>query len=90
MTGIKHVLLKRSSTLRTYVDNVSEEEFNPILANQVNAVLVNPIKKDASLLFKLSIVFFWIMALITPLILLLVYLEKIMEYYDWYFKAIQG
>jgi stage IV sporulation protein FB len=88
--GIKNALLKRSKTLRTYVDNVSEEEVNPILANQVNSVLVSPVKKDASLLFKLSIVFFWIAALITPLVLLLVYLEKIMEYYDWYFKAIQG
>lgn len=87
---IKNVLLERSNALRTYVDNVSEEEAKPLLASQVNSVLVSPVKKDASLFFKLSIIFFWVGALITPLVLLLVYLEKIMEYYDWYFKAIQG
>jgi stage IV sporulation protein FB len=88
--SIKNVLLERNQALRTYVDNVSEEEAKPLLASQVNSVLVSPVKKDASLFFKLSIIFFWVAALITPLVLLLVYLEKIMEYYDWYFKAIQG
>ncbi len=87
---IKNVLLERSNALRTYVDNVSEEEAKPLLASQVNSVLVSPVKKDASLFFKISIIFFWLISLITPLVLLLVYLEKIMEYYDWYFKAIQG
>lgn len=87
---IKNVLLERSNALRTYVDNVSEEEAKPLLASQVNSVLVSPVKKDASLFFKISIIFFWLVSLITPLVLLLVYLEKIMEYYDWYFKAIQG
>lgn len=87
---IKTVLLERSNALRTYVDNVSEEEAKPLLASQVNSVLVSPVKKDASLFFKISIIFFWLVSLITPLVLLLVYLEKIMEYYDWYFKAIQG
>jgi Zn-dependent protease len=87
---IKNVLLERSTPLRTYVDNVSEEEAKPLLASQVNSVLVSPVKKDASLFFKISIISFWLVSLTTPLVLLLVYLEKIMEYYDWYFKAIQG
>ena len=88
--GIKNILLERNNALRTYVDNVSEEDANPLLASQVNSVLLSPVKKDASFLFKFTIVFFWIASLLTPLVLLLVYLEKIMEYYDWYFKAIQG
>ena len=87
---IKLILLERTPALRTYVDNVSEEEAGPLLASQVNAVLVSPVKKDASFFFKLSIILFWILSLLTPLVLLLVYLEKIMEHYDWYFTAIQG
>ena len=43
---IKNVLLERSNALRTYVDNVSEEEAKPLLASQVNSVLVSPVKKD--------------------------------------------
>ena len=88
--GIKNVLLERSSALRTYVDNVSEEQAQPLLASQVNSILVSPVKKDASLMFKSCVIFLWIAALITPLIIVVVYLGKIMEYYDWYFKAIQG
>jgi len=86
--SIKNILLEKSPALRTYVDNVSEEEAEPLLASQVNSVLVSPVKKDTSLLFRIAIIFFWLISLITPLVLLLVYLEKIMEYYDWYFKAI--
>lgn len=88
--GIKNILLERNNALRTYVDNVSEEDANPLLASQVNSVLLSPVNKDASILFKITIIFFWIASLLTPLVLLLIYLEKIMEYYDWYFKAIQG
>jgi Zn-dependent protease len=45
---IKEVLLEHTPALRSYIDQVAPEEADPLLASQVNNVLLSPIKRDAS------------------------------------------
>jgi Zn-dependent protease len=83
---IKTILLRDSSTLRTYLESVPEEEAEPLLAGQVNGVLQHPIKRDASLLLKGVTIFLWITALLGPLLALLFFKEMIREHYSWYLE----
>jgi Zn-dependent protease len=68
---IKEVILSYSPSLRLYVDQLPEEETNPIIASQVNNVLVTPLLRDASLIFKLMTILVWIAALVLPVYLVL-------------------
>ena len=60
----------------------SDEDSNPLIAGQVSAILISPISKDASLFFKVMIIFFWLFSIIAPLILL------ISLDFSWYFDKL--
>lgn len=66
---IKNIVLNHTPALRKFVEQATSEESDSVIANQVNNVLVAPLKRDASLLFRCAILLFWTLALITPIIL---------------------
>lgn len=66
---IKEVVLQHTPALRKFIDQVSSEEADPILASQVNNVLVTPIVRDASLFFRSVVVIFWLVSFLSPWIL---------------------
>ena len=78
---IKNVLIDNSTTLKKYME-YSDEDSNPLIAGQVSAILISPISKDASLFFKVMIIFFWLFSLIAPIILL------ISLDFSWYFDKL--
>jgi hypothetical protein len=83
---IKNILLRNSTTLKTYLESVSEDEAEPLIAGQVNGVLQTPIKRDASAVFKVVTLVLWIIALVGPLLALLFGKEMIRENYGWYLE----
>ena len=66
---IKEVVLEHTPALRKFISQVSEEESKPVIASQVNNVLVTPMKRDASVFFKIFIIAFWVLAFLSPMIL---------------------
>ncbi|MCH2230280.1 MAG: site-2 protease family protein [Crocinitomicaceae bacterium] len=79
---IKRVVIAHTPALQKYIDQVSEDESNSVIASQVNNVLDAPLKRDASLFFKASILLFWLISFLTPLALFFLLDLK------WYFDAI--
>ncbi len=73
---IKQIVLKYTPALRTYIDQVESEVVDPIIASQVNSVLISPFEKNASLLFKSLTVIVWLSAMLSPFILM-IYLNLI-------------
>ena len=66
---IKNIVLNHTPALRKYVDQAASEESDSVIASQVNNVLVAPLKRDASLLFRCGILFLWVLSFITPVLL---------------------
>lgn len=66
---IKRIVLNNTPALQKYIDEVSEDDADPILASQVNNVLRAPIDSDAGVLLKGVIVLSWIASLALPFIL---------------------
>ena len=66
---IKEVVLHHTPALRKFIDQVSSEEADPVLASQVNNVLVTPIERDTSFFFRFLIVAFWLLSFLSPWIL---------------------
>lgn len=66
---IREVVLTHTPQLRRFIDEVPADESDPIIASQVNNVLITPIKKDASFLFKLIILILWLAAFAVPVLL---------------------
>lgn len=66
---IKDVVLQHTPALRKFIDQVSSEEAEPVLASQVNNVLVTPVERDTSLFFRMLIVGFWVLSFLSPWIL---------------------
>lgn len=66
---IKEVVLEHTPALRKFIDQVSSEESEPVLASQVNNVLVTPIERDTSLFFRIMVVGFWLLSFLSPWIL---------------------
>lgn len=66
---IKNVVLEHTPALRKFMDQVTSEEFDPIIASQVNSMLEVPLKQDASLFFKIMLVGMWILSFAAPVIL---------------------
>lgn len=66
---IKEVVLTHTPQLRRFIDEVPADESDPIIASQVNNVLITPIKSDASFLFKLIILILWLAAFAVPFLL---------------------
>lgn len=79
---IKNLLLENTPALRKFIDQAPEGESDSVLASQVNNVLDVPLKRDAGILFKMTILLFWIASFVTPF-LLFYYLDL-----KWYFDAI--
>lgn len=66
---IKTVLLAHTPALKKFVDQVSSDESDAVIASQVNNVLDTPLVKDASFLFKFTILLLWIASFLSPIIL---------------------
>ena len=66
---IKKIVIEYTPALEKYIDQVTEEELNPILASQVNNVLVTPLNKDAHFLFRFFILVFWAFSFLVPFLL---------------------
>lgn len=69
---IKSILISRNASLRKYTEIAEEEELNELFAHQVNNSLVAPVANDAGVLFKLSLIILWLVALASPIILFFV------------------
>ncbi len=67
---IKQFVLDFTPALRKYMGQIDDETLNPIIADQVNNILVTPLKKNASLLFKTIVLIIWLSAFISPFILI--------------------
>lgn len=67
---IKSVVLEHTPALRKFIDQVSADESGPVLASQVNNVLVTPMKLDAGIFFKMLLLFLWIGSFLAPFLLL--------------------
>ena len=78
---IKSVLIDNSTTLKKYIE-MSDEDIDPIIAPKVSAMLIAPIKKDASLFFKIALIFLWIISFIVPFI---IYLSYDISTFNWVF-----
>jgi stage IV sporulation protein FB len=87
---IKAHIVERTPALRSYIDTVSPEESDPLIANQVNGVLLSPVKNDASLFFRICLIFLWITAIVLPFILFKVFNDNIQENYGWYLKLLSN
>jgi len=66
---IKEVLIEHTPALKKFIDQVSTDESDPVIASQVNNVLVTPMKRDASVFFKLILLLMWIGSFIAPVAL---------------------
>lgn len=66
---IKNIVLDHTPALRKFMDQAPSEESDSVIANQVNNILVAPLKRDASLLFRCAILLLWILSFVTPVIL---------------------
>ncbi len=80
---IKNVLIEEIPTLK----NINEFQGGVdevVMASHVNAILLAPVKLDASLFFKVTIVLFWFVLMVLPFALLFfVNLD-----FDWYFEKL--
>ena len=86
---IKEVLLSNTPALRSYIDQVSEDVSDPLMASQVNNVLVSPIHKDTSILFKIVIIALWFGSLSIPIIFMFNY-DFFVANYEWWFEYLSG
>jgi stage IV sporulation protein FB len=66
---IKSILLNHTPALNTYVNEMADENTDKIIASQVNDVLVAPLTRNASFLYKFIVVFIWVGSFIAPLVL---------------------
>ncbi len=66
---IKNVVLAHTPQLKKFIDAVPSEESDPIIASQVNNVLITPIERDASMLFKVLMLFLWVASFAVPFLL---------------------
>ena len=87
---IKEVLLEQSTTLNKIKDMMPEDELSPLLAEQVNGVLISPMQYDTSLFMKIVFILFWILCLSLVIILPLLFISNTLwvEYFDWYLNEI--
>lgn len=66
--AIKQVVIDHTPQLQKYIDQISDEQAGPLLASQVNSVLVTPLNNDASFLFKFLVLAFWILSFVLPVL----------------------
>mgnify|MGYP006145159539 FL=1 len=85
---IKNILLDATPTLKKYLEIVPEEESEPLMASQVNAVLVSPVEQDASLLFRIVIMIMWFGSIALPFVVYSNF-DVILARYSWFVEYIQ-
>jgi Zn-dependent protease len=87
---IKDVLLEQSSTLKKINDMMPEDELNSIMAEQVNGVLITPMRYDASLFIKIIILLSWLLCLSLVVVLPILFVSNTLwvEYFDWYLHEV--
>lgn len=68
-SAIRKVLFKYTPGLEKFIQQLPIEEADALLASQVNGVLDTPIRKDASLLFKIMTILVWLSAVASPIII---------------------
>ncbi len=87
---IKEVLLEQSTALKKIKDMMPEDEIDPVIAEQVNGVLVTPMDYDASLFLKIILLFIWTLSISLIVVLPLLFLTNSLwvDYFDWYFNEI--
>ncbi len=66
---IKRVVIDYTPALRTYMEQVSTETIDPIVADQVTNVLVSPLSRNTSIFFRTTVVLIWISAFVFPVYL---------------------
>lgn len=66
---IKQVILENTPQLKKYIDQMSEDQSDTLIANQVNSVLVTPLNRDASPLFKTIILMLWLISFLVPFLM---------------------
>ncbi|XOV68111.1 MAG: site-2 protease family protein [Fluviicola sp.] len=66
---IKQVVLEHTPQLKKYIDQISEDQSDPLIASQVNNVLVTPLKNDASPLFRTIVLMLWLLAFALPFLM---------------------
>jgi Zn-dependent protease len=83
---IKQVVLDNTPNLRKFLDSVEPEEADPIIASQVNSVLISPVHQDASLIFKIFVILFWFAALSIPFVIFINF-DFFVANYEWWFEV---
>lgn len=83
---IKQVVLDNTPNLRKFLESVEPEEADPIIASQVNSVLVSPVHQDASWFFKILIILFWLAALSIPFVIFINF-DFFVANYEWWFEV---
>jgi hypothetical protein len=86
---IKLVLLDRIPNLRSFVENVDSEQADPIMASQVNSVLLSPVRKDASYLFRVILILLWLAVLSLPFVFI-ANLDFFVSRYEWWIELIEA
>ena len=81
---IKEILISNKPTLKFYLDELSIDESGPIIASQVNNVLVSPVHKDAGTLFKVILIMIWISIILAPFFIFIFLNSSIKLHYGWY------
>jgi Zn-dependent protease len=80
---IKEVLIEETPALKKFL-SISEENNDDLLASHVNSALLAPVKKDAKLILKGTIVFLWLLSLSLPVYLLV---SDLLDF-SWYFEKL--
>lgn len=80
---IRDVIIEETPALRKFLQ-ISEESNEEVLASHVNSVLIAPVKYDVSILFKITLVIFWVISIILPFFLVLSGFLN----FDWYFEKL--
>ena len=66
--ALKSIVLDHNPTIKKYIE-MSDEDIDDIIANQVSNILISPMNMDASKWFRLFIILFWIFSFTVPFIL---------------------
>ena len=80
---IKNVLIEEIPTLKRIYElegNIDEE----IMASHVNSILIAPVKLDASILFKITIILLWALLMFFPIALVLYFFVNFQ--FDWHWQ----
>ena len=81
---IRDVIIAETPALKKFL-TLSDEQNDDVLASHVNSVLLAPVKYDAPLWLKFTIIASWLILVFFPLFLSIFYRHT---YLDWYFEKI--